>query len=88
MRPKSVWLLLITAFICLGFAVIGEESPNSGIFTYVQGEVLVKRNVEGDWDQASFDMPIYRGYKVKVSLYSRAEITLKDRSVIRSLRSI
>ena len=83
MRPKSVCLLLITAFICLGFTVVGEESPSSGIFTYVQGEVLFKRNVETDWDQASFDMPIYRGYKVKVSLYSRAEITLRDRSVIR-----
>ena len=86
MRPKTVGLFLITTFVCLSLAVTSEEAGNAaatGAFTYVQGEVLVKRNIESGWTAASFDMPIYRGYKVKVSLYSRAEITLKDRSVIR-----
>ena len=75
--------MLTMALIWLSVAAQGQETRVSGTFTFIQGEVLVKKDVESTWTRAAFDMPVYRGYKVKVSLYSRAEITLRDRSVIR-----
>jgi len=57
--------------------------PPDATLTFVQNQVTTLAPWETDWTAAKFNQPIYEHHKINTTSDARAEVTFKDRSVLR-----
>jgi len=81
MRMISIIMLLFCCLLCSGIAV--AQQPQVGTITFIEGVCDVTPPAGGETVIAVESQPVYQGDRIRTKNYSKAEIKLLDKSVIR-----
>ena len=80
---KIYKICLILCLILIPFSSFADAKRHiAGTVNFMIGDVFVSSDGK-NWNDASFDMKIYTGDKIKTGIESRCEITFPDGSIIR-----